>query len=146
MEISDVGLKLIAAHEGFRAKAYVCPAGVITIGYGTTRIGGKAVKLGEVCTKEQAEYWLRADVAKFETAIEKLVKVPLTQGEFDALVSFVYNIGDGAFAKSTLLKKLNGGDKAGAASEFAKWNKGGGVVLKGLVIRRVAERARFLAK
>lgn len=140
MRISQNGLSLIKHFEGLELKAYRCPAGVLTIGYGST---GKHVKPGMVITEDEAEALLRKDVGPFEDAIGKLVRVKLDQDEFDALVAFSYNIGAGAFAESTLLKKLNAGDFGGAYKEFARWNKAKGKVLKGLTKRRAAEAALF---
>lgn len=142
------GLALIKHFEELRLVAYLCPAKVWTIGWGHT----KGVKPGDTCTKEQAEKWLLEDCEEFERAVHMLVKVPITQNQFDALVSFTFNVGPDIDADtiaeglgdSTLLRKLNGGDYAGAALEFPKWNKGGGYVLPGLVRRRAAEQNLFL--
>ena len=142
MQISQKGLDLIKEFEGLRLDAYQCSAGVWTIGFGTTR----GVKRGDRTTKERAEELLREDVAQFERAISQAVKVDLAQHEFDALVAFIYNVGSGAFAKSTLLRLLNAGDRTGAAAQFERWNKAGGKVLAGLVRRRAAERAMFESK
>lgn len=142
MQISHKGLDLIKEFEGLRLDAYQCSAGVWTIGFGTTR----GVKRGERITKERAEELLRDDVAQFERAISQAVKVDLAQHEFDALVAFIYNVGSDAFAKSTLLRLLNAGDRAGAAGQFQRWNKAGGQVLAGLTRRRAAERAMFEGK
>lgn len=142
MRISQHGLDLIKEFEGLRLSAYICPAGVPTIGYGTTA----GVKVGQTITKERAEEMLRADVAAFERHVLRLVKVPLTQGQFDALVAFVYNVGAGAFEKSTMLRQLNAGLYADAARQFDRWNKAGGKVLAGLTRRRAAERALFESK
>lgn len=142
MKINQSGLDLIKSFEGFRASPYICPAGVLTIGYGTT---GKRVKAGmPPVTKATAEQWLREDVQVFEQAVDRLVTVPLTSNQFSALVSFVYNIGSGAFASSTLLKRLNAKLYSEAAAQFERWNKGGGKVLPGLTRRRQAEKALFL--
>ena len=108
-------------------------------GYGTTA----GVKQGQTITKERADELLREDVARFEAQVLRLVKVPLTQGQFDALTSFVYNLGAGNLGNSTLLRLLNAGDYKGAAAQFDRWNKAGGKVLAGLVRRRAAERALF---
>lgn len=143
MKTSDKGLILIKSFEGFRGRAYKCPAGVWTIGYGHT---GPEVKSGSVITEWQGGELLKKDVARFEKAIDNVVKVPLNQNQFDALVSFVFNIGEGAFGKSTLLKLLNAKDYTGAAAQFPRWNKGGGKVLPGLVNRRAAERKLFDSK
>lgn len=141
MQISKAGLDLIKQFEGLYLKAYRCPAGVPTIGYGHTA----GVAMGQTITQQQADDYLRRDVRQFERAVERLVKVPLTQGQFDALVSFAFNLGEGALAQSTLLRLLNAGDYAGAAAQFDRWNKAGGRVLPGLVRRRAAERALFEA-
>lgn len=142
MQISKAGLDLIKQFEGLYLKAYRCPAGVPTIGYGHTA----GVAMGQTITQQQADDYLRRDVRQFERAVERLVKVPLTQGQFDALVSFAFNLGEGALAQSTLLRLLNAGDYAGAAAQFERWNKAGGRVLPGLVRRRAAERALFEAR
>lgn len=139
MHISQKGLDLIKSFEGLRLSAYKCPADVWTIGYGTTA----GVKQGQTITKERADELLREDVARFEAQVLRLVKVPLTQGQFDALTSFVYNLGAGNLGNSTLLRLLNAGDYKGAAAQFDRWNKAGGKVLAGLVRRRAAERALF---
>ena len=147
MKTSSNGTSLIKEFEGFMASAYLCPAKVWTIGIGTTVYpNGLKVKKGDKCTQEQALEYLQHDLKSFEKTVNDLVKVPLSQNQFDALVSLSYNIGSGAFKNSTLLKKLNANDYAGAADQFPRWNKGGGKVLKGLVRRRNAERALFLKK
>ena len=139
MQISKAGLDLIKQFEGLYLKAYRCPAGVPTIGYGHTA----GVAMGQTITQQQADDYLRRDVRQFERAVARLATVPLTQGQFDALVSFAFNLGEGALAQSTLLRLLNAGDYAGAAAQFDRWNKAGGRVLPGLVRRRAAERALF---
>lgn len=141
MRTSQQGLDLIKSFEGLRLSAYKCPADVWTIGYGTTA----GVKPGHVITQERAEELLREDVAKVEAQVLRVIKVPLKQGQFDALVSFTYNLGAGNLASSTLARLLNAGDYMGAAAQFDRWNKAGGKVLKGLVSRRAAERAMFEA-
>lgn len=140
----QAGKSLIKEFEGFRSTAYVCPAGVVTVGYGTTQVLGKPVQLGTQITTDEAERFLEEDLKKFETAINKNVVVELTQNQFDALVAFVYNVGVGNFIKSTLLKKLNAGKISEAADEFLKWNKANKKVLAGLTRRRTAERELFL--
>ncbi len=142
MHTSQKGLDLIKSFEGLRLSAYRCPADIPTIGYGTTA----GVKMGDTITKERAEELLREDVARFEAQVLRMVKVPLTQGQHDALVSFVYNLGAGNLSNSTLLRLLNSGDYKGAAAQFDRWNKAGGKTLAGLVRRRAAERALFEAK
>lgn len=144
---SDVGVDLISGFEDTRFKAYDDGVGVWTIGTGTTVYpNGAKVKQGDTCTPEQAKAYFKHDLAKFEKTVNESVTVPLTQNQFDALVSLTYNIGSGAFNNSTLLKKLNKGDYQGAADQFLAWKKAGGKVLPGLVRRREAERALFLKK
>lgn len=139
-KITSVGrTELIRAFEGLELKAYKCPAGVLTIGYGHT----KTVTAGMVITEEEAEALLREDLLWVEETINNKVTVPLTQSQYDALASFIYNVGSGAFTKSTLLRKLNTGDYVGASAEFKRWNKADGRVLKGLVRRRKAEQELF---
>jgi len=133
MKISPAGLELIKAHEGLRLKAYKCPAGVWTIGYGST---GPHVRPGLVITDKEAVDLLIRDVARFEAAVNRLVKVPLNQNQFDALVSFVFNVGVGAFEKSTLLRLLNGGRYEAVPAQLMRWTKAKGRELPGLVKRR----------
>lgn len=139
MRTSQNGIDLIKQFEGCRLTAYKCPSGVWTIGYGHTN----GVKKGQKITQKQAETFLREDIKRFENGVFRAVSVPLTQNQFDALVSFCYNCGLGAFKNSTLLKKLNAKDYKGASSEFLRWNKSNGVVLAGLNRRRKAEKALF---
>ncbi|WP_019503835.1 lysozyme [Pleurocapsa sp. PCC 7319] len=141
MKINQEGLNLIKHFEGFCANAYYCPAGVLTIGYGTT---GSRVKLGMKIDEKTAEQWLLEDVKKFADGVTSLVEVKLGSNQFSALVCFTYNVGLGAFEKSTMLRKLNSGDCKGAAAEFDRWVKGGGLTLPGLVRRRNAEKVLFL--
>jgi len=164
MKISKRGLdELIKAHEGYHSrqpdgscKAYRCPAGVWTCGYGCT----DGVNQHTHWTAKEADEALAREMHVHEANVERLVKVPLNQGQFDALVSLVYNIGPGNFGKSSLLKHLNSGDYARAASHFADWKystvadaklatlmqvkPGAKAVLPGLVKRRAAEAAMFL--
>ena len=140
MSPSDKALDLIRQFEGLRLAAYKCPAGVPTIGYGTIR----GVKMGMTVTKDEAEKLLQADVTPFSDRINKLVKVKLNQNQFDALVSFVYNVGSGAFADSTMLKLINQNLLDDAANQFIRWNRANGEVLPGLTRRRMAERDLFL--
>ncbi len=142
MRTSENGLALIRQAEGLRLRAYKCPAGVWTIGFGTTA----GVKEGQIITKERAEELLRDDVKRFEDQVLRLVKVPLTQGQLDALVSFTYNLGAANLGNSTLLRLLNAGDHKGAAAQFDRWTKASGKELPGLVKRRAAERALFEGK
>ncbi|MEJ5205238.1 lysozyme [Acinetobacter junii] len=145
--ISKTGIDLISSFEGIRLNAYDDGVGVWTIGIGTTIYpNGVKVKKGDKCTLEQAKEYFAHDLKSFEKTVNDSVKVPLSQNQFDALVSLTYNIGSAAFKNSTLLKKLNAKDHQGAADQFLRWNKGGGKVMKGLVRRREAERALFLKK
>jgi lysozyme len=139
-----LGKNLIKEFEGFRAVAYVCPAGIVTVGYGTTKIQGVPVQLGSKVTTEEADVFLEQDLKLFEDTVNQNVLVELTQNQFDALVAFVYNVGAGNFRKSTLLKKLNEGKLSEAAEQFLKWDKAGGKKLAGLTRRRKAERELFL--
>ncbi len=141
MRISEKGIELIKSFEGLRLEAYLDSVAVPTIGYGHTR----GVKLGQTITQEQADALLEEDIHEFELAIQRLVHVNLTQNQFDALVSFTFNLGIGSLKQSTLLKKLNAGDITGAANEFNRWVYAGGKKLTGLVKRRSAERLMFIS-
>lgn len=146
MQISQRGLDLIKRFEGLKLTAYRCPAGVLTIGYGST---GPHVKQGMIITEAEAEALLRNDVARFEDGVNHIVG-PCTQGQFDALVSFAFNLGLGALMSSTLLKRHKAGDFARAADAFLSWNKARGAggklaVLPGLTKRRAAERHLYLS-
>jgi lysozyme len=149
VQLSFTGKKLIQDREGFRDKAYQDGAGVWTVGYGTTKIDGKPVLPGQTCSKEQADIWMDADSVVKQTAVNKLVKAKLTQNMFDALVSLVYNIGEGNFSTSTLLKRLDTADYKGAAEAFLMWNKmrnpktGLLEVSPGLAARRMVEKSQF---
>ncbi|MDA3732398.1 lysozyme [Niameybacter massiliensis] len=146
MNISKIGIDLIKSFEGCYLKAYKCPAGVWTIGWGTTEpINGVKPHEGMSITQQQADDLLVKNLKSYENAVNKYVTyTKLNQNQYDALVSFTYNCGAGALQKSDLLKKLNKGDVLGAADEFLRWNKGGGKVLSGLVRRREAEKKLFL--
>lgn len=135
----EPGLSIVKEFEGFRSTAYLCPAKVWTIGYGFT----KGVKPGDTITREAADARLLKEYVAFETAVLRLVRVKLTDNQLSALVSFAFNVGTGALASSTLLRLLNGGDYAGAAAQFSRWNKAGGKTLAGLVRRRKAEADLF---
>lgn len=142
MKVSAAGLDFISEREGCELSAYPDPAtggDPWTIGIGHI----KGVKPGDTCSKEQAMKWLSEDIAVVERCINASVKGPITQNQFDALASLVFNIGTGNFGKSTLLKKLNDGDDAGAAKEFLRWNKAAGRVMNGLTKRRAAEMELF---
>lgn len=142
MKISQKGLNLIKSFEGLELKAYKDSVGVVTIGYGST---GTHVSMGQTITAQEAENLLKKDVSRFEEGVTKLVKVPLNQNQFDALVSFSFNLGLGNLGSSTLLKKLNNGDYQGVSLEFERWNRAGGKVLNGLTRRRLAEKELFLS-
>lgn len=140
MIASKNALEIIKRFEGFEPAPYRCPAGKLTIGY------GHLIKNGESftkITKEEGEDLLKRDVHFAEDAVTRLVKVLLEQYQFDALVSFVFNLGEVNFSKSTLLRKLNIGDYEGAANEFGKWILSNGVALSGLKARREAEKRLF---
>ena len=149
MQVSDAGIELIKSFEGFRANAYPDPKSggdPWTVGYGTTKFpSGRPVKKGDYVTPAQAEMYLREDVKKFASSVDALVTVPLKQCQYDALVSFVYNLGATNLRKSTLLKKLNAKDYKGAADEFLRWVSPGSSVEAGLRRRRTAERTMFLS-
>ena len=140
----DMAATLAEGFEGFSATPYKCPAGVWTIGYGSTHVKGLPVTASTPkVDKATAHSLMTSDLCSALTWVEEGVSVPMKANEIAALVDFVYNVGVGAFNGSTLLQKLNRRDFAGAACEFAKWNHGGGVVLAGLTRRRAAEAALF---
>lgn len=137
---------MVARHEGCRLKAYKCPAGVWTIGYGNTYYeDGRKVKEGDSITKEQAEQMLSTTLVSVRRQVMAALTASLPDGAVDALVSFTYNVGIGNLKKSTLLKRIKNNplDLAGIEQELAKWNKGGGKVLPGLVKRRAEEYALY---
>lgn len=142
MTFSQKGLDLLKQFEGCKLDAYQDIAGIWTIGYGTA---GPDIVEGLKWTQEQADERLMKDVEKFATNIDSLVRVALNQNQFDSLVCFTYNVGLGAFQRSTLLKKVNMGSFKAAADEFLRWTIAGGKVSKGLVNRRTAERELFLS-
>lgn len=137
---SSACISLIKEFEGCKLIAYLDSVGVPTIGYGHTR----GVQLGQQVTQDEADSFLAEDVAEHAEGVLRLLLKPVTQGQFDALVSFAFNLGVGALKRSTLLRKVNDGDES-AAEEFAKWVFAGGKVLKGLQRRRAAEMALFLS-
>ena len=144
--INSAALRLIKEFEGFEAEAYKDPVGIVTIGYGTTAAAGVGIspKLGDKITEAQATDYLKRAVDKFAAQIlPKITRTP-TGNQFGAMVSLAYNIGPGAFNKSTVLRRFNAGDISGAADAFLMWNKAGGKVLAGLTRRRKAERELFL--
>ena len=145
MAVSLFGVDLICDFEGKRLVAYDDGVGVWTIGFGTTIYpNGIKVKKGDTCTEAQAKSYMAYDLKKFEKAVNGAVNIPLNQNQFDALVSLAYNIGTGAFNKSTLVKKLNAGDIRGAADQFDVWVNAGGKRMQGLVNRRAKEKEVFL--
>lgn len=141
MNISQKGIDLIKRFEGCRLKSYTCPAGVLTIGYGHT---GSDVSSNMTISLERAENMLKTDLIVHCNNVSKLVKVPLTQNQFDALVSFEYNVGYGALRTSTLLALLNQGKYKEASEQFERWVYAGGKPLEGLKKRRKAEKELFL--
>ncbi len=146
MKISQTGLDLIKEFEGFMPKAYLCPAGVATIGYGNTRYNdGTKVKMGDKpTTKAEATAMLETQVNEvYGDAVNRYVDVKINQNQFDALTSFTYNLGAGNLKSSTLLKRVNAERHDDAANEFLKWDKAGGKRLAGLTRRRKAERSLY---
>ena len=142
MKLSDKGVKFIQDFEGIKLNAYRDLVGVLTVGFGHT---GTDVKEGMTITKERANELFMQDIGNFVNGVNSLVKA-CTQGEFNALVSFAYNLGLRSLSSSTLLRKLNDGDVHGAAEEFVKWNMAGGHIVGGLTRRRLAERDLFLSQ
>lgn len=140
MKTSKNGIELIKKYESCKLTAYKCPAGVWTIAYGHTY----AVRPTDKITQEQADMMLICDLTEAENCINAVSRKELTQNQFDALVSFVFNVGCGAFRSSTMLKLINMGKFTQAALEFAKWNKSVGKVLEGLTKRRESERLLFV--
>ena len=164
MKVSDEGLKLLKHHEGFRKKPYLCAAKIWTIGYGHSLYAdqmripstpeGMARRKAFPLRPEDNRVWsveeigelLVKDVVRFERAVERFISVPLRQCEFDALISATYNLGPGWLQRSQVRQKINRGDKKGAMESLLKYNKGGGVVLRGLDRRRKDEVALFTRK
>jgi GH24 family phage-related lysozyme (muramidase) len=145
MKISQEGLALIKRWEGCKLTSYQDSVGVWTIGYGiTTNAGLGVIKKGMTITQKQADEWLLVALAKYEKTVQDSIKRPITQPQYDAMVSLCYNIGQGAFAKSSVVRKFNAGDTTEAADAFLMWVKAGGVTLKGLENRRKDERKHFL--
>ena len=141
MRLSPRGQRLIEQWEGRSLTAYLDGGGVWTIGVGHTR----GVKRGQVGTNAQVDDWFAQDSAEAVAGVNKAVTVALTQNQFDALVCFTFNVGVGSFTSSTLVRKLNSGDVAGAALQFARWNQDNGKVVLGLTRRRAAEADRFVS-
>jgi len=142
MNTSEEGLALIKKFEGCELKSYRCSANVLTIGFG--RI--KEVKEGDTCSQEQAEEWLAEELPEYESYINDMVDVDLTQNQFDSLVSWVYNLGPSNLKASTLLNVLNAGEYENVPEQIKRWNKAGGKVLDGLIRRREAEALLFEGK
>ena len=142
MKTSAEGVALIKKFEGCELESYICPAGVWTIGYGTT----KNVVEGMRITENQAEELLKKDLKTFEEEIERLVEVPLSQCQFDSLVAWTYNLGATNLKNSTLLKVLNRAEHDEVPIQIKRWNKANGEVLKGLVRRREAEALLYEGK
>ena len=158
MNVSPEAIKVICHHEGVRFKPYRCPARLYTVGVGHVMYPEQGkLKIEDrdgfplrpednrVWTKDEVDAILKADLARFEKGVATYCPVPLTQGMFDALVSFSFNVGLGTLQRSTLRSKLNRGDKTGAAEELLKYCMAGGKILKGLQNRRIDERAMFLS-
>lgn len=145
MDDYSKAINLIEQFEGFSSVAYKCPAGIWTIGYGSTMIDGVPVVEGQVIIRQKALDDLYQRVAELAKQIDKLVDVDLTNNQLNALIDFCYNLGIGNFRLSALLKKLNQENYQGAADELLRWNKSGGKVLPGLTRRREAERDLFLS-
>ena len=142
MKISNEGLSLIKKFEGCELTAYQCSAGVWTIGYGHT----KGIEEGMEITQQEAEDMLVEELHEYENYINDNVTAPLSQNQFDAMVSWVYNLGPANLKASTLLKVLNAGDYDGVPAQIKRWNKAGGVTLDGLIRRREAESLLFQNK
>ncbi|MCR1838591.1 lysozyme [Pasteurella caecimuris] len=144
MKTSERGINHIIRDEGERLTAYQDIVGIWTIGVGHTGfVDGKPVAKGMTISKEKSREILKADLTRFENAINASVNVPLKQNQFDALVSLAFNIGEGSFRRSTLLRKLNVGDYNGASQQFLVWKNAGGRVSQGLLNRRRREKALF---
>lgn len=145
-DISEKGYAIIREFEGFKVEAYLDTGGVWTIGFGTIKYpNGQRVKKGDTCTREQAEQWLKNDCNWVDACLDKYVTSKPTQNQFDALASFVYNIGETAFAKSTMLTLLNQNNFTAAANQFDRWVFDNGKRITGLANRRTKEKALFLS-
>ena len=142
MKTSMEGLALIKKFEGCELEAYQCSAGVWTIGYGHT----KEVQKGDVWSQSHAEHMLEVELHEYESYINEYVTVALSQNQFDALVSWVYNLGPANLNASTMLKVLNSGEYEDVPAQMKRWNKAGGKVLEGLIRRREAEACLFKGK
>ena len=143
-----LNLSIIKKYEGLKLEAYICPAGVPTIGYGSTFYpDGRRVKLGDKITIQEAESILVHDIKRFEKEVRNSIKIEITNNQLSALISFVYNVGASAFRKSTLLKKVNANPTdLTIHNEFMRWTRAGGKVLPGLVKRRAEESKLYFTK
>lgn len=139
---SQACVDLVASFEGCSFVAYQDGNGVWTIGYGHTQ----GVDAGDTCTRQQASDWLSEDLEVADHALQRLVKIPINQNQWDGLTSFVFNIGQGNFAQSTCLRDLNANNIQGAADAILMWDRVAGQVSSGLVRRRTAERSLFLTE
>ena len=139
MKISEEGIALIKKFEGCKLEAYLDAVDVPTIAYGRT----KDVKIGDICTQQQAEDWLEEELVEYEGYVNEAVKVELTQPQFDSLVSWTYNLGPSNLNRSSMLRVLNTSDYDNVPEQIMRWNKAGGRVLPGLVRRREAEAEMF---
>lgn len=147
MRTNEAALAIITGFEGFSAAPYQCPAGVWTIGYGSTWCpdGSRVTADTPALSADDALDWMRHELVRTESDVARLITLPLSENRFGALVSFTYNVGSGNLQASTLRAKINRGDVDGAADEFPKWRRAGGKILRGLVRRRAAERELFMA-
>lgn len=149
-QVSDDAVELAKHHEGFRARAYLDPIGIPTIGYGLTRYfhrpGNVKVRMGDFITEDEAAYALQYVMQSFIDQVADVITVELDQHQVDALASFIYNIGVTNFRNSTMLRLINAGDFDGAAKQFPRWNKAGGKVLPGLTRRRNDEMMLFMGE
>ena len=141
--ITEEGLDLIKRFEGFRPTVYTCPAGWPTIGYGHVVRNNERERFSAGINERAAEELLRRDVEAAEKAVLRLIHVPLSDGQFSALVSFAFNLGAGALQRSTLRRRVNREEYDAASAEFRRWVWAGGLKLKGLISRRAAEAALF---
>ena len=139
MKTSEEGIALIKKFEGCKLRAYLDAVDVPTIAYGRT----KDVKIGDICTQQQAEDWLEEELVEYEGYVNEAVKVELTQPQFDSLVSWTYNLGPSNLNRSSMLRVLNASDYDNVPEQIMRWNKAGGRVLPGLVRRREAEAEMF---
>jgi|TARA_R100000306_G_C4375093_1_gene141621 lysozyme len=147
MRVNESGLEIIKHFEGWSSSAYICPAGYISIGYGSCW-DDKGIRITDShpdITRDTGTAYLKREVSHVEKAIERLITAELTENMFSAIGSLAYNIGTGALQRSTLRMKLNRGNYIGASQEFPKWRRGGGKILKGLVLRRAKEKELFLS-